>query len=507
MKVRCPKFIKKLFSPFIKLYNLALDKISKSIRLELIVIFAVCLVASIIVGSISNDTFKKGSMTARIDYTKGVKRISDKALNIADTIKNRNVSINDKENINQILQQSKNGENYKILISDLDGKVLYKSDNANETQIDIYATIKNTMETMGNREISVRNNDEIIDTGREYVNFYPIKFSDGKGYLMVSGIPKGDIVYHYGDNTPLPTVIVSLAVFFFTFYFLTKKKMKYIELVSSGLFEISKGNLDYRIEKLGSDEIALLADNINFMAEELKNKIEDERKAERMKSELITNVSHDLRTPLTSIKGYLGLIKEKKYNEKEQLEQYVNIAYNKSEKLEVLINDLFEYTKLTNNGVKLDKQAIVLDGLLDQLVEELVPIFEENKVVVSKAFLLEKVIVEVDPGKTARIFENLFINAARYSIKPGIIKVVLTKDNDYVIVSIQNKCEEMNKEELEKIFDRFYRLEKSRASETGGSGLGLAIARSIVELQGGTIEAKYSDKNISFDVKLKIYKG
>ena len=136
--------------------------------------------------------------------------------------------------------------------------------------------------------------------------------------------------------------------------------MRYIDLVSDGLLEISKGTLNYRIKKYGDDELTSLSNNINFMAEELKNKMEMERQAQGTKSELITNVSHDLRTPLTSIKGYLGLIKEKKYLEEHQLEQYINIAYNKSEKLEVLINNLFEYTKLTSNGTNLNVQNIAL---------------------------------------------------------------------------------------------------------------------------------------------------
>jgi len=305
-------------------------------------------------------------------------------------------------------------------------------------------------------------------------------------------------------DTKLPSVIIAFLSFLVIFYFITNKKMKYIEIVSIGLLEISKGNLDYRIKKSGKDELALLADNINHMAEELKSKIDSERKAEKTKNDLITNVSHDLRTPLTSIKGYLELIKNKKYTQEGQLDQYVNISFNQAEKLELLINDLFEYTKLANNAVKFDKQNITLNELLDQLIEELVPICENNNVTISKEFIKEKIIVNVDPNKVARVFENLLINAISYSIKPSDISVILSKENDFSLVSIKNKCKKISDDNLRRIFDRFYRVEESRSSDTGGSGLGLAIAKGIVELQNGIIEAKYENDYISFNVKFKI---
>ena len=186
------------------------------------------------------------------------------------------------------------------------------------------------------------------------------------------------------------------------------------------------------------------------------------------------------------------------------MDQYANISYNQAEKLELLINDLFEYTKLANNAVKFEKQNISLNELLDQLIEELVPICENTNVTISKEFIKEKIIVNVDPNKVARVFENLLINAIRYSLKPSDIRVILSKNNGFSLVSIQNKCEKISDDNLSKIFDRFYRVEESRSSDTGGSGLGLAIAKSMVELQDGFIEAKYENGYISFNVKFKI---
>jgi len=402
LKTKFIGLMKYIFNPVISISMSIRDKVKKNIRLELILIFALCLLVAILIGGISNKILELNYVHIKTDYSQSIKNI------------------------------------------------------------------------------------------------------DGKRYVLIGGDHNDKYGSDHDIDTKLPAVIISFLAFIIMFYFITNKKMKYIEIVSVGLMEISKGNLDYRIKKCGDDELAMLADNINNMAKELKTKIDSERKAEKTKNDLITNVSHDLRTPLTSIKGYLELIKNKKYTQEKQLDQYANISYNQAEKLELLINDLFEYTKLANNAVKFDKQNITLNELLDQLIEELVPICENTTVTISKKFIKEKMIINVDPNKVVRVFENLLINAIRYSIKPSDIRVILTNNNGFSLVSIQNKCEKMSNDNLSKIFDRFYRVEESRSSDTGGSGLGLAIAKSLVELQDGFIEARYENGYISFNVQFKI---
>jgi len=300
-------------------------------------------------------------------------------------------------------------------------------------------------------------------------------------------------------------VLSSVIIFIIIFLLLTRKKMKYIEEISNGLLEISKGDLNYRVAEKGSDELAGLATRINYMSSELNEKSERERRAEKTKNELITNVSHDLRTPLTSIMGYIGLVKDKKYVDEAQMDEYMNIAYNKSEKLKILIEDLFEYTKLTNETIVLNKEEVALNEFLEQLMEELIPIFEENDLTVEREISKEKLIVNVDINKILRVFENLMMNAVKYSFKSSIVKVRLYKDKNNVIVSIENKGGKIPKEDLEKLFERSYRQDKSRGASTGGSGLGLAIAKGIVDLHEGEIWAECEDENIRFFIKLKIF--
>lgn len=441
------------------------------------------------------------SRNARIDYSTGVQHISDTAYEIASFFKQEKVSKNDSSKINDMIKIRDQDSSIKVLICDLEGNVLYNSSNVAEKKIDVYSTLKNVMDR-DNRVHYENGKRVIIYENKEYDSLYPINFTDGYGYVVVKGVPYGTVVYDKYDNSLL-AVLFAFAAFIISFYFITSRKMQYIESVSSGLYEISKGNLDYRIKKVGNDEIASLADNINNMAEKLKNKIDKERQIEKTKNELITNVSHDLRTPLTSIKGYLGLIKDKKYKDDTQLEEFVNIAYNKSERLQSLINDLFEYTKVSSNGITLNKEVIDINELLQQLTDELVPICEENEIIIEKSFQKEKINVDIDADKMVRVFENLLINAIRYSIKPGVVKLSLSSEKEYAFIKVENKCNDMSKEDVERIFERFYRAEKSRSRETGGSGLGLAIAKSIVELHEGTINAVYNEPAIIFTVKLK----
>lgn len=280
--------------------------------------------------------------------------------------------------------------------------------------------------------------------------------------------------------------------------------MNQIEVLAEGVMEIAKGNLAYRIKKKGQDEIAVLTDNVNHMAEAIMTSIEMERKIEKQKNELITNVSHDLRTPLTSIMGYLRLLRDERYDTKGQYDEYIKIAFSKSEQLKNLIDDLFEYTKLTNESIVLGQQEVCINELLDQLIEELIPQAEENRRTFHKNFSQERIFATVDSEKIVRVFDNLLMNAIKYCTGDGEIFVSLERKESNVQICVANKSDEFTSEELMSLFDRFYKKDQSRTSVAKGSGLGLAIAKSIVELHGGKIDAKYTDGMLQFIIDLPV---
>ncbi|WP_367757746.1 ATP-binding protein [Ammoniphilus sp. 3BR4] len=398
----------------------------------------------------------------------------------------------------QAIMDDFSSSDLKVLLTDLDGKVLLRSERATENQVDIHNIIQNAMDQ--------RNYDQGDNRGREYTSFYPVSISREKMYLIATAIPHPDIIYKENDSF-IPTLL-AFASFILLFYYMTRRRMQEIRDLADGLKEIATGDLNYRVPQRSKDELGSLAENINYMAEKLQDKIEEERQAERTKNELITNVSHDLRTPLTSVLGYLQLLKDKKFENEEQREQYVDIVHAKSEQIVKLVESLFEYTKLSNAGAKLEKREVCLNELLDQLTDELYPLAESSEVKFQKHYHYppQKVIVRVDPDKIVRAFENLLINAIKYSQKPSDITLSIETDHEkrMIRITFSNACEEMAVTQLNRLFDRFYRVDTSRSSDTGGSGLGLAITKSIIELHQGTIDVKYEEGTIAFIIDLPL---
>ncbi|AWZ49426.1 two-component sensor histidine kinase [Clostridiaceae bacterium 14S0207] len=404
---------------------------------------------------------------------------------------NKYISSDDFNNIRikGILNRLLESGNSNVFLTDLDGNIKFKVSNAFVDKVNVYGFI-NKLYTSGNEEQN------------EYYAFYPVKILNKNYYLMYNNVLHGEQVVYYTSESKFFASIVAFIVFIIIFLLVTKKKIEYIEYISKSLREISKGNLDYKVDIEGKDELAIVAYDINYMEEQIKDKIEKERRAEKTKNELITNVSHDLRTPLTSVMGYIGLVKEGRYENEKQREEYLNIAYNKAEKLKVLIEDLFAFTKMNNKGAQLNKNRIAINELIRQLIVELEPICEEKNIVIDDKMKKSNIMLEVDGDKISRVFENILSNAIKYSSPKERIEINIEDDEKHCVVSISNKCYDISKDELDKLFDRFYRSDKSRNSSTGGSGLGLAIAKSIVEAHNGNIWASYEKERIFFNVEL-----
>lgn len=480
-------YVKDLYRMLCKATHTARISVVRSIRLQLMFTFVTCLVASTFVYAAGNVFFGELNRSPVLNYQFGIETIDGQARQIAAYIKTPEVSY---QGITEYIGRNVEFTGNKVLLVDLEGKVFFKAGNATETQVDIHNIISNAMEARYSQ----------MDRVQEFTSFYPIDMRGQPAYLIVSGIPQPSITYRRGSS-PL-TLMTAIASFIFLFYWLTKRKMDYIEHLARGLLEISKGNLKYRVAQKSKDELGSLAANINRMANALQTTIEEERKAERTKNELITNVSHDLRTPLTLIMGYLRLLKDKHFEDTRQADNYIHIAYNKSEKLKALIDDLFEYTKLSSQAIRMNQERVCLNELLEQLSEELVTYAEENGLKLIRDIPSERITVSMDPHKMIRVFENLLSNAVKYSIKPGSVKISLVSEPEFAKICISNYGDPIDEEELPRLFDRFYRVDASRTSASGGSGLGLAIAKSIVEAHQGQIWAECEGNEIRFCVRL-----
>lgn len=298
------------------------------------------------------------------------------------------------------------------------------------------------------------------------------------------------------------TIVGGVVLFITYFLLLTKKFVSYIRKISEGINEISLGNLDNRIAIKNEDEFALIADKLNQMAEDIKEIMENERRSEYAKNELITSVAHDLRTPLTSIIGYLDLVSSKELPLDTQ-KKYIEIAYSKSKRLENLIEDLFTFTKFNFGEVKATYTEVDMVKLINQLLDEFYPSFAENQLKFNFTTHHPAVMIKADGDLLARAFANLISNAIKYGRDGKEVLFDLIRNEESVMVSVTNYGEIIPAKDLNQIFRRFYRVETSRSCETGGSGLGLAIAHSIVEMHGGTITAKSDTNGTVFTIELK----
>lgn len=292
------------------------------------------------------------------------------------------------------------------------------------------------------------------------------------------------------------TLIIVLSLL----YKLLNKIFSYVFAVSESADKLFDKNVEYI--NLPPEMVEVEKKLNHFKTEAIKNE-RLARENEQKKDELIVYLAHDIKTLLTSMIGYLSLLSEIKDMPQEQRNRYIDIALDKSYRLEDLINELFDVARFNSEKIVLEKEEINLNLMLEQIADDFYPTLKEmNKKINFTSD--EKTILYADPDKLSRVFNNLIKNAVNYSKENTDIDISILNKENQATVKITNKGKQIPKEKLDKIFEKFYRLDSSRTSKTGGSGLGLAIAKEIVELHGGRIYAESDMKETTFSVILPI---
>ena len=292
------------------------------------------------------------------------------------------------------------------------------------------------------------------------------------------------------------TLIIVLSLL----YKLLNKIFSYVFAVSESADKLFDKNVEYI--NLPPEMVEVEKKLNHFKTEAIKNE-RLARENEQKKDELIVYLAHDIKTPLTSMIGYLSLLSEIKDMPQEQRNRYIGIALDKSYRLEYLINELFDVARFNLEKIVLEKEEINLNLMLELIADDFYPTLKEmNKKINFTSD--EKTILYADPDKLSRVFNNLIKNAVNYSKENTDIDISILNKENQATVKITNKGKQIPKEKLDKIFEKFYRLDSSRTSKTGGSGLGLAIAKEIVELHGGRIYAESDMKETTFSVILPI---
>lgn len=278
------------------------------------------------------------------------------------------------------------------------------------------------------------------------------------------------------------------------------KNLVYLDKIMVGAKAGAEGKLNYKIDEKGRGHLRELAHDINNIKEGLKKSVENEMKSENMKTELITNVSHDLKTPLTSIINYIDLLKRENI-EPESARDYVSILDKKSQRLKVLIEDLFEASKAASGAMELNITKIDVGQLLKQALGENDERFIESKLEVKLNIPNEKIFINGDGKRLYRVFENLLSNIVKYSLTNTRVYIDMFKENDEVTIIMKNISAYELSFDTNEITNRFKRGDDSRSTE--GSGLGLAIAKSIIELHNGSFKVEVDGDLFKSIIKLK----
>jgi signal transduction histidine kinase len=447
-----------------------------SIRTRFLLSFCISIISGFLIALVINGYLRQSNNS----YSSEIHEFKIECLPIFKEMKS---SVNNKRKLREIID--KYSDKMDIYVVDKHGQILIESKNNYEKQLDIdkLLNIKDQEKNLSAEKVESSDPNQI-----KYYNIGPL---DKNTYVVsVKFLQMKDNVGAF---------VIGIGIFVLSFLALTYGRVKYIHELSEGLIEISKGDFKYRIQVNGKDELAMLGESINYMVEQLNNMKEKDKLVEKNKNILIENVSHDLRTPLTSIIGYVKLLKDI-YKFKDNIGNYIEIIDKKLQRLEELITDLFEYTKLESQDINLSRVEFSINEFMRQVVEGFMPICNENNLELFFEVPDEELMINADPSKMFRVFENIISNAIRYSDKPGRIMVKVLKNEEGIIACIENKGETLKVDDLDKIFDRFYRTDEARNTETGGSGLGLAIAKSIIELHGGSIWADCKGNKVCFYV-------
>jgi len=302
----------------------------------------------------------------------------------------------------------------------------------------------------------------------------------------------------------VPGIFITIfVVLFITTLILLYKLIKKLSLYVEEVTDASNLLFDQKTEYIKlSPELSVAEENLNCLKREYEKSERLSKENEQKKNDLMVYLAHDIKTPLTSMIGYLSLLDEIDDMPKSKRQKYIKIALEKSYKLEDLVNELFDITRFNSEKIVLMKEKINLVMMIEQIVDDFYPLLKENNKEI-KIKSDEKVILNADSNQLARVFNNVIKNAIFYSTDKEII-IEINKKEDMANIVITNKGKEIPKEKLELLFEKFYRVDSSRTSKTGGSGLGLAIAKEITKLHGGNISAKSNKEHTKFLINLPI---
>lgn len=316
-------------------------------------------------------------------------------------------------------------------------------------------------------------------------------------FIILNSI-SGGFIYSYKFVLFIDFVTFTLCIYLFR---ITCKKFDYVDYISKEVESIKEGSIDYKLELRGNDQISRLANNINNMSEGLGKAVENAIKSEKMKTELITNVSHDLKTPLTSIINYVDMLRSEDIDD-DTRKAYLSILDKKSKRLKILVEEIFEAAKLSSGEIEFHIEKTDIKELLIQSVVELDDKIQESRLDFIVDTPQEPIFAMIDGKRTFRAFENLILNITKYSAPNTRVYIDLFVENETISIIFKNISNYRLNLSPDEFLERFRRGDSSRNTE--GSGLGLSITQSIINTQNGTMDLNIDGDLFKVILQLKI---
>ncbi len=282
--------------------------------------------------------------------------------------------------------------------------------------------------------------------------------------------------------------IVAIIFIFISGYFISKSIVTPITQMKEIAQALARGDFSKRVNIKAKDELGVLAKSLNTMADELQIKINNLSKMNKIRTDFVANVSHELKTPLTSIKGFIETLEDGAIDDKANAARFISIIKKHTDSLSNIINDLLSLSELELGKDRLDKSEFDLRGLVDEVILGFTHALAMKKQILDKTFSGKDFNLKADRTKIEQVFVNLIDNAIKYSAQGKTIKIVLDDKKNSFQISVEDCGIGIPKEHLNRIFERFYRVDKARSRELGGTGLGLAIVKHIINLHGGSID-------------------
>ncbi len=318
-------------------------------------------------------------------------------------------------------------------------------------------------------------------------------------------VSDAQMIYHLviRNNMDMILFVVILIFLVILFRVFVSWFTRYFDEISAGMDRLAE---ESDTEIVLSPELDFMETKLNQIKDNLEKQKKAALEAEQRKNDLVVYLAHDLKTPLTSIIGYLSLLDEAPDMPPDQKAKYVGITLEKAYRLELLINEFFEITRFNLHTILLNKEKINLQFMLQQMADEFYPMLTPQGKQVSFN-VPDDLALWGDADKLARVFNNILKNAIAYSYENSVINISAAQQDQNIVITFANQGNPIPPARLETIFEKFYRLDSARSTNTGGAGLGLAIAHEIVVAHDGTISVESNPESTTFTVKLPLRRG